>query len=332
MVTNFARIALDNGGIIKPLLIPSELTQGTGLCNPSVFVDTDGTIRLNLRHVQYNLYHSEIGQKYPSWHGPLIYLHPEDDLTLRTENYFCTLNLNTLEIEDYKKVDMSKFNVTPIWEFIGLEDARLFNWDGKYYLCGVRRDTDSKGQGRMELTEIEFEADTVKEVSRRRIAPPGDKSYCEKNWMPILNKPNHWVKWSNPTEVVFLPEGTLETVTVHLSDTRLPLPRDLRGGSQVLPFEGGYIALTHEVDLWNGEGGHKDAHYYQRFAIWDKDFNLVKWSSEFKFMEARIEFAAGMAQQDDNFLITFGYQDNAAYILRVPIQTVKDFIDGKYSA
>lgn len=330
MITNFAKIALQAGGLLKPLVIPSELTKGTGLCNPSVYYHK-GAILVNLRHVQYNLYHSEIGQKFPSWHGPLIYLHPEDDLTLRTENYLCKLHPN-LEIEHFTQVDMSTFNVTPKWEFIGLEDARLFEWDDKMYLCGVRRDTTTNGQGRMELTQLEFTEDSVKEIKRSRINPPGDKSYCEKNWMPILDRPYHFVKWSNPTEVVHSNEDTGVSETVILNPTRQPLPRDLRGGSQVLPFEGGYIALTHEVDLWQGEAGHKDAHYYQRFVIWDKDFNLIKWSTEFKFMEARIEFAAGMAQVEDDFLITFGYQDNAAYILRVPVQTVKDFIDGKFEA
>jgi predicted GH43/DUF377 family glycosyl hydrolase len=330
MVTNFAKIALEAGGLIKPLIIPSELTDGTGLCNPSVF-NLDGKIVLNLRHVQYNLYHSEIGQKYPSWHGPLIYLHPEDDVTLRTENYFCLLS-NTLEIDKFMKIDMSTFNVPPKWEFIGLEDCRLFKWDNRLYVCGVRRDTTTNGQGRMELSEIKVTANAVTEISRSRINPPGDKSYCEKNWMPILDMPYHFVKWTNPTEVVKSNPATGDSETVILTEGRQPLPRDLRGGSQVIPFEGGYIALTHEVDLWNGEAGHKDAHYYQRFVIWDKDFNLVKWSQEFKFMEARIEFAAGMALKGKDFLITYGYQDNAAYILRVPVQTVKDFIDGKFNS
>ena len=38
---NFVKLALENGGTIKPLIIPSELTNGTGLCNPSIFVDGD---------------------------------------------------------------------------------------------------------------------------------------------------------------------------------------------------------------------------------------------------------------------------------------------------
>ena len=44
---------------------------------------------------------------------------------------------------------------------------------------------------------------TIKEISRLRIPTPGlDVSYCEKNWVPINDKPYHFVKWTSPTEVV----------------------------------------------------------------------------------------------------------------------------------
>ena len=36
-------------------------------------------------------------------------------------------------------------------------------------------------------------------------------------------------------------------------------------------------------------------------------------------MDAMIEFNCGLAEREDDLIITFGYQDNAAYILRMPI-------------
>ena len=35
-------------------------------------------------------------------------------------------------------------------------------------------------------------------------------------------------------------------------------------------------------------------------------------------MAAKIEFACGLALKDNNFIITYGYQDNAAYALKMP--------------
>jgi len=46
----------------------------------------------------------------------------------------------------------------------------------------------------MELSEIEITDTEVKEISRLRIEAPDVNSYCEKNWMPILDMPYHYIK------------------------------------------------------------------------------------------------------------------------------------------
>jgi hypothetical protein len=318
MSENLASRSLASGGAIAPLIISSKHTNGTGLCNPSIFVD-DGKILLNVRHVQYMIYHSEKEQKFPSWHGPLIYLHPENDVTLRTENYLCELETD-LTIKSFQKVNMLGLH-QPAWTFIGLEDVRLVKWNEKLYMTGVRRDTNSIGQGRMELSEIV----DGREVSRTRIEPPNPESYCEKNWMPVLDKPFHYVKWTSPTEVVVAEEGKAKTA--YMNPCKIPFYRDIRGGSQLIPFDGGYLAVTHEVDFWYTEGGHKDAHYYHRFIMWDREFNVIAASKEFKFMDARIEFCCGLAQLGDDLLITFGFQDNSAFLLRTPAHIVKTMLN-----
>ena len=322
---NFVKLALENGGAIKPLIIPAELTDGTGLCNPSVFVEND-KILVNLRHIQYTLYHSELC-RYEHQYGPLVYLNPDNDISLRTTNYICELNSN-LDLVHYSKVDTSKLDQKPLWEFIGLEDARLVKWNGKVYISGVRRDTTTNGQGRMELSELEFTDTTVKEVSRFRIPAPGDNtSYCEKNWMPILDMPFHYVKWTNETEVVKvdIEKETCETVVLK---KWIQAPKDLRGGSHVIPYKDGHLCLNHETDLYKSEAGRKDATYRHRFTYWDKDWNIQKFSPVFSFLNAKIEFACGLAKYEDDYLITFGFQDNAAYVLRISSQFMEDFING----
>ena len=320
---NFVKLALENGGTIKPLIIPAEYTNGTGLCNPSVLVD-DGKILVNVRHVQYTLYHSEL-QKYEHQYGPLVYLNPENDITLTTTNYICELDQN-LDIIHWSKVDTSKLDKKPLWEFVGLEDARLIKWNNTFYLCGVRRDTTTNGQGRMELSELEFSEESVKEISRFRIpSQPPDEEYCSKNWMPILDMPFHYVKWTNGTEIVKVTPEENKTETILLKDW-IQAPKDLRGGSQVLTYKDGYLTINHETDLFKSEAGRKNARYRHRFTYWDKNWNIQKFSSVFSFLENEIEFACGMSKYGDDYLITFGVQDNAAYILRVPGKFMEDFI------
>ena len=316
---------LDSGGSIHPLIIPSELTNGTGLCNPSVYID-NGKVLVNIRHVEYNLYHSEFTQKFPSRWGPLTYMHPEDYLTLRTVNYLAELDEN-YDIKWFHRVDTSLLDQSPRWEFIGLEDGRLFRWDDKLYLCGVRRDTTPNGQGRMEFSELDVTEDYVKEVKRFRIEPPNNPdSYCEKNWMPVIDQPFTFVKWSNPTEVVTVDLENLSSKSIVMSDKYFKIPRDLRGSSHVVTLENYHIAITHEVDLWHNEVGSKDSQYYHRFIVWDKDWNLVRFTEPFKFMDGYVEFCTGLALHGNDFLITFGFQDNAAYILRAPANMLIEFI------
>jgi hypothetical protein len=323
---NLVQKSVEHGGKLAPIVIEQGLTSGTGLMNPSIFIDSDGDILVNLRHVNYTLYHSENTQQFPARWGPLSYLHPEKDQRLVTENYLCRLN-SELEMTEYARVEMLNLH-EPIWEFVGLEDARLVQWDDKYYLVGVRRDTTTNGQGRMEYSEVTIDKDTwaISEINRTRIPAPGDdNSYCEKNWVPVLDKPYHFVKWTSPVEVVKADPTEPKCEQVSVRQGLQPV-KDQRGSSQIVRWGNMYISITHEVDLFKNYLGQKDGIYRHRLCVWDDQLNLVGLSKEFSFLDARIEFCAGAAVYNGDLLISFGFQDNAAFILRTPKLVVEDLI------
>lgn len=323
---NLVEKAVKHGGKLVPLVIPNGLTSGTGLMNPSVFIDNDGDILVNLRHVNYTLYHSENEQRFPSRFGPLSYLHPEKDQRLVTTNYLCHLD-SELTMTDYALVEMLELH-EPIWEFHGLEDARLTQWNGDYFLVGVRRDTTTNGEGRMEYSQIEIDKAnwTVKEVHRKRIPTPLDgESYCEKNWYPILDKPYTFIKWSMPTEVVY--SNPFEEGTEQLFVRQTVMPKaDQRGGTQLIKLGSMYIAVTHEVDLFKNYLGQKDAVYLHRLLIWDSELNFAGMSKPFSFLDAPVEFCVGAALLDGDLLLSFGFADNAAFLLRVPQIVLNDLV------
>ena len=324
---NLVEKAVSNGGKLAPLVIPVGLTSGTGLMNPSIFIDQDNEIIVNLRHVNYTLVHAENKQSFPSRYGPLTYLHPEKDQRLVTENYLCRLDRD-LNMTDFTKVEMLELH-DPIWEFVGLEDARIVQWHSEYFLIGVRRDTTDNGVGRMEYTHIDLDKVnwTAKEIWRKRIAAPGaDDSYCEKNWMPVVDKPYTLVKWTMPTEVVYCPP-IADAHTEQLSLRQTPMPsKDQRGGSQVIRWGNMYICITHEVDLYKNYLQQKDAIYRHRVVMWDERFNFVGMSDPFSFLDAQVEFCVGATKQGEDLLLSFGFQDNAAFVLRVPKLVVEDLI------
>lgn len=331
---NFAQEVYKEGGSLHPLIIDSELTGGTGLMNPSIIND-EGILRVILRHVNYTFYHSE-KKLFQHPFGPLTYIHPENDIHLRTWNWYLELN-DSLDIVRYDKIDTSQFDTYETqWDFVGLEDARIVSWENSLWITGVRRDTTTNGQGRMELSKLNLTENAVTEVERFRIENPEDKdSYCEKNWMPLLDDPFTFVKWSNPTEIVKV--NTEVTHTDQFSSwvssslinrtKHVPANVDFRGGSQVLPYKDGYLAIIHEVDLFKSPTGRKDAVYRHRFLQWDKEFNLIKVTEPFSLMGGLVEFSVGMCEYKNYMLISFGFQDNAAYILKTPFESIEKLLN-----
>ena len=321
---NLVNLSIKHGGFIKPLLVPNENTGGTGLCNATVYIDKKEGIIVNIRHVGYIMHHVEFNQKYWGMWGAMQYMNPENFLYLETTNYLCHLD-DKLDQIDYHKIDTTKYDKKPLWDFIGQEDVRIFRWDDKFYTCGVRRDIDTIGTGRMEMCEVIPNNDGFKEITRDRIEVPERETYLEKNWMPVLDMPYHFVRHADPIELVKVncENKNCEVVIKKPKSEKIANIKldncDLRGGSQVIPFGEYRLCITHEVFFpWHPVGNGKDAHYYHRFLFYDKDWNIVKVSKRFKFMDAMIEFNCGLAERDDDLIITFGYQDNAAYILSMP--------------
>lgn len=329
MIENFCKYCILQGGEIFPLNVSAEDSAHLGICNPSIF-DDNGKVYLTLRNVNYMLYDNK-NTDYQTFYGEMIYTTPDDDIKLRTRNYICEYDINENIIKDYKLIDTSDFDVEPVWDFVGHEDVRIVKWNGKLYVSGCRRDVKPDGESRMELSEID--PFTGIEISRVRIKAPGDNSsYCEKNWVPVLDKPYHYIKWTNPTELVKVDPITGDCESIFIKDQDQSLintNRALRGSSQVIPFSDGYIALMHEVDVMLNELNRKDPQYYMKWVVFDKEFNIIKTSDEFKFLNRSVEFTNGLMYKDGVFYIPFSIMDNISFIMKVPEQIVIDFINSE---
>jgi tetratricopeptide (TPR) repeat protein len=319
--SSLSKYVLEKGGSVHSIVVPHSVSKGVATTNASVFVDDKERIFVNLRKTNYTLYYSN---KFPDQDGPLKYLYSDNDINIRSENVVCRLD-DRLNVITADRVDM-KLNEDPNWFYIGLEDARFIEWEGKQYLCGVRRDHILEGKGRMDLSQIEITENGVVEVERFSIPAPGnDDTYCEKNWMPVLDKPFQWVKWSNPTQIVSFDTKTLKTDTVHLEESKTyRFPRDLRGGSHILPWNDDYyIGVTHECIYSSNDSGRR---YFQRIVVWDRNWNIVCSTRDFTMMGGTIEFVSGIAYHKNDVLISYGYEDNSSYILRIPREVFDDFV------
>ena len=321
-----AKKIVESGGVVKTFIPPSKSSKSHGHFNPSIINDR-GSLHIVSRECNYTLYHSELGKTLVN-ESPLHYI-GEEGQYFNTTNHFTYIDSKYLKPVFTTKIFTDTIDVEPKWHFAGLEDARLVRWDGCYYMCGTRRDTDPEGTGRMEISQIVVEHAYSKEISRHRIpAPIPNDSYCEKNWMPILSRPFQFVRWTNPTQIVKYDYKTHTTEVLVSKELNENVSKNLRGGSQVIDWgKGHYLTIVHEP-YHTYPDGKFDNEYKQQFIEWDNQWNIVRTSPQFSVMGARIEFVSGLTTLGDNVIITFGYQDNASFIAKVSKQFIEDFLNG----
>lgn len=322
--SNFVRYCLESGGQISDVTVPGLSGDWKAFCNPSVYND-DGQLKLILRTVNFIMHCSRyVDQNWSSW-GPLEYINPTaHDKQLKTTNYLVDIYDN-LDMKSYTHIEDPEHE--PQWEFEGDEDMRLVRWNGQLYGLTIVRDDNPDGVARQVLVTL---SEDGRQLKRLKIASP-DNSYAEKNWIPIINLPFHFVRWSNPLEIVKVdPDtGDLETVVTRPAfDTGHDM--QLRGSSQVIKIRDKYVALVHGCMLWKTELDRKYARYYHQFVVWDDTWKFEQISPLFSFTDTLVEFSNGMCVKDGDAYISFSVCDNTAYVLKVPVDKLFEFISGDY--
>ena len=308
----FVFYVLHNGGHLYPLEIGNLQDyglKGWNCMNPSVMF-FGGKLYFSVRCVNYTLFNSDY---FPVEGQPTIYCETEGNL--RTVNFIGTLDANNgYAMKDVGKVDTSKCDVRPLWHFIGLEDARLIPWENRISLSGVRRDFQKDGCGRMEISHIEKTDKGWMETGRKRIPLPRDEdSYCEKNWMPFMDKDGLFLRNVSRNEIIDCSGKSMKM------ETGFALPEHLRGDSQIVRLsEDGYIGVVHEcrIDVMDKKSNARTGEYRHRFILLDNDGKITGCSRSFHYSnDFNIEFGCGLAVHGDNILISFSEMDLSAFLL-----------------
>ena len=321
---NFVNRVIDGGGRFKRIKPQNEQLQKMGLFNPSIMIDGE-KIYVSFSSSTYSMYYSE-NQRYTIGGEYLDYIKPESDKFIITTNYICELT-DELNVKTCFKVDTDKFDKEPLWKYAGLEDPRLVKWDKKFFLVGVRRDDNVGGKGRIELSEIKLDEQSAVEVWREKLPTPFDvDSYCEKNWMPIVDEQYRFVKWTNPTEIVVWDPVEKQLNQELLIEQDEKIPQIFRGGSQVIKIGERFLTIIHQVEHSQVDDKFTMS-YDQRFVEWDRQWKITRVSKPFKMLGGGIEFVSGMAIYGDDILISFGFQDCLAFILRVPFNIIEEFLN-----
>jgi predicted GH43/DUF377 family glycosyl hydrolase len=270
-----------------PSLIPGQFAM-----NPSVVRHVGCTI-MNVRHVNYVI------------EGNGGYLTMDDDGVIRTRNVLVAVDddLNVKEIGEIETP--SGWPAKPLYDkVIGLEDLRLSSHDDKLFGSATVRELNPAGV----CQQVEIILQGTKATSWR---PMSDGTRDEKNWMPC------------PEGYVYRCGTVVESDGSIVTQNPEPTVADLRGGTQLVKTDSGYLAIVHEA---RNDGGKRV--YRHRFVLFDSRYRVIKVSRPFVFSEKQIEFAAGMCWHANgvDLLISYGIRDRQAWIAKVAAEQVIDFL------
>lgn len=201
----------------------------------------------------------------------------------------------------------------------GFEDLRLFSWRGALWGSACVRELTPEGWCEQVLARVEPQGDgSCRMVDWRRVDAEGAKAH-EKNWMPqVAGDALRFVYLCDPTRVVNSEGRTVQQHVPAIFADRF------RGGSQLVAFDGGWLALIHEVQARDGRRC-----YFHRLVWFDGANRLAAVSRPFYFERKGVEFAAGLTWHPDQkrLLISFSIADSESYVATVDAGDIRAVLD-----
>lgn len=143
----------------------------------------------------------------------------------------------------------------------------------------------------------------------------------EKNWAPIL--------WQNAGLFMDRPGHVINSLGHTVLKHEPPLAVDnISGSSQVIPFDDGWLAVTHTAHALPNEPYKR--YYHHRFIEYTADFAVRRVTLPFCFHDRVIEFCGGMCWSLDrkDLVISYGFKDKEARIATVDADEVRRLLNG----
>ena len=276
--------------------------------NPSV-TRLDQQIMLMQRTVNYEL--MEDGLRYQTLNNAPIH----------TRNFLLRLTAE-LDVQSVAEILPPADMPEPACKLVlGFEDLRLFAWRGALWGCACVRELTPEASCEQVLARVDELGPETCRLSDWRVLHPEGPRVHEKNWMPqVAGDRLQFVYLCDPTRVVDDRGRTVIETVPTIAGERF------RGGSQLIGFDGGWLALIHEVQ-WRPSDRRR--FYQHRFVWFDGANTLRRVSRPFFFYKKGVEFAAGLAWHPDEtrLMISYSVADSEAWIATVDAGEVRGVLE-----
>ena len=240
----------------------------------------------------------------------------------KTDVLYGDLDPNTLEVKNLEKLRLSTDSPTRLL-VAGLEDVRLFSRKEGMYAIGFESDRLTRSLHN-ESASLALYLVKDHQLMYMITLPKPDKKLVEKNWSPT-DVPSKEFDFTYSDSQVYK-KGEL---------IGEPSVTQIHGGSQLLLQEdGSYLSLVHEKKLdpkftYQRNSLIYDKYiYYHYLARHGKDGIITQLSKPFRFGTLEnIEFAAGMVQDGEDLIISYGIRDCKYAICKVSKDKLVDLLE-----
>lgn len=311
---NFSQILMENGGnqsrydyVDIPGYTPSSASN----------VYYKGQYFLNTRYVNY-LY-------YPDG----SYMFPDGTNVIRSKNILSELFLeenssgeNILVPDNY--IEMNESITLPESNFYArnIEDIRLYVINDTIKFIGTTVGYHTTGGNRMIIGKYDINAC---EYFDGYIVEPPTNTWCEKNWIPLINKEGdeHFIYRWEPLEigkVVYDTETNihqLQIVTTFHETKYVPFFHKMRGSTPFISTANGLVGVVHFSE------DTKPRHYFHMLVLLDKNnFQPLKYSEPFVFEQVAIEFCIGFDIRNDKYCFWISRFDSSPLLVYIDIDKI----------
>lgn len=245
--------------------------------------------------------------------------------TIDPDGYYKTRNFLVTYNQDFQLLSQKEITENLVRQrlpsfVLGLEDARIFLFQGSYWFTCTTRDNTEDGTPQISVCKIGHDGC----VEKMTLLRGPDPLRCEKNWLPFVKDGIFHVIYSYDPFIIYQPDVETGECKLDLSYEPTADFTSFRGSAGPIPFQDGYLVLIHEVTHFPDQS----RCYLHRFLYLDHRFFIKQISKPFTFLHQGVEICASMTlnHEGTHLILAIGIEDNKAYLCTVDIKTVNSYL------
>jgi hypothetical protein len=246
------------------------------------------------------------------------------NVNINNKGIYISLNKVFKFYKNFQIIDENKLIMPPLLKeiskninkynknIIGIEDVKIFNFDGIIKIIGTSQDKIGNIKGVIG----EYNYDNNEIINFKYINVTFNRKIIEKNWVYFKN-------FNNELKIIY---KWYPLQICDIKNNNLILIRQVNMSIDFLNVRGSSCGISFNNEIWFICHINDDKNYFHLFVVFDIYMNLKKYSNKFKFQNYRIEFCLGLEIIDNKLIICYSLNDSTSIIGLYNISQLDDLI------